>query len=156
VDDNMSDNIHIRYGDLKDVEILCSFGIALAEETENKQLKSEVVSKGIRNHITDRDKGFYLVAECEDKTAGALMITLEWSDWRNGFFWWIQSVYVLPEFRRQGIFRKLYDKVKSLAEQEADVCGIRLYVDKDNQPALQTYKAMGMQETNYLLYELEF
>ncbi|MEJ2627877.1 MAG: GNAT family N-acetyltransferase [bacterium] len=152
----MSDKIHIRYGELKDVETLCSFGIALAKETENKTLNPELVNKGVQNHITNRDTGFYLVAECEDRIAGTLMITLEWSDWRNGFFWWIQSVYIHPEFRRKGIFRKLYNKVKSLAKEQKNVCGLRLYVDQDNQPALQTYKAMGMQKTNYHLYEMEF
>ena len=152
----MSNNLHIRYGELRDVKILSSFGIALAEETEDKTLNPAVLSKGIENHISDRDKGFYLIAEHGDRIAGSLMITLEWSDWRNGFFWWIQSVYILPEFRRKGIFRDLYEKVKSLAEKQNNVCGLRLYVYKDNEPAMCTYKAMGMQKTDYLLFETEF
>lgn len=152
----MNDRVHIRYGELRDVKTLCRFGISLAEETEDKELNPEVLRKGIENHIGDRNKGFYLVAEYGDRIAGSLMITLEWSDWRNGFFWWIQSVYILPEFRRQGIFRNLYNEVTSLAEQQHKVCGLRLYVHKDNESAMLTYKAMGMQKTDYLLFEREF
>ncbi len=152
----MVDNLQIRYGELKDSQTLGDFNCVMAEETEAKKLNTEIVRKGVQNLIKQQEKGFYLIAEYKDSIVGSLMITKEWSDWRNGFFWWIQSVYVLPEFRRKGIFRSLYRKVKSLAENQKDVCGLRLYVDKHNKPALQTYTALGMKKTDYLLFEMEF
>jgi len=152
----MTERIHIRYGELRDVHILRDFNIAMAKETESKKLDPEIADKGVKNLINHPERGFYLMAECGTKIAGSLMITREWSDWRNGFFWWIQSVYVLPEFRRIGIFKSLYQKVQTLAKKEKDVCGLRLYVDRDNKPAIQTYLALGMQETDYLLFETEF
>jgi len=152
----MTDRIQIRYGALGDVKTLSSFNIAMAEETEAKKLDPEIAEKGVENLINQPGKGFYLVAEYGQSIAGSLMITKEWSDWRNGFFWWIQSVYVLPEFRRKGIFRNLYRKVKSLADEKQDVCGIRLYVDKNNKTAIKTYETMGMEKTDYFLFETEF
>lgn len=152
----MENNIHIRYGELKDVKILTHFNIAMAEETEAKKLDPEVAEKGVKNLLIQPEKGFYLTAVYGTKIAGSLMITKEWSDWRDGFFWWIQSVYVLPEFRKKGVFKSLYEKVNSLAANQPDVCGIRLYVDKNNGTAIRTYEALGMEKTNYLLFETEF
>ncbi len=152
----MTDTIQIRYGTLRDVKTLSSFNIAMAQETEDKKLDPEVAEKGVENLLNQPGKGFYLIAESGMQIAGSLMITKEWSDWRNGFFWWIQSVYVLPEFRRKGIFKRLYQKIRSLADEEQNVCGLRLYVDRDNSPAIKTYKAMDMQKTDYLLFETEF
>jgi GNAT superfamily N-acetyltransferase len=100
--------------------------------------------------------GYYVVAEKDGQVVGGLMITREWSDWRNGLFLWVQSLYVLPKYRRQGIYRKLYNYVKEMAtEEEVPVRGIRLYVDKDNKTAQQVYETMGMEETNYMMFEEE-
>ena len=97
----------------------------------------------------------YLVAEQGDEIVGSLMVTTEWSDWRNGFFWWVQSVYVRPEFRRQGVYRALYTEVRIHAKAQPDVCGIRLYVENENEGAQKTYEALGMKKTGYRLYEEE-
>ena len=98
--------------------------------------------------------GFYLVAESDDgEIAGGLMVTFEWSDWRNGCFWWIQSVYVMPAFRRQGIYRDLYGYVRKMAEERGGVCGFRVYVEKDNVSAKETYRKLGMEECDYRMFE---
>jgi ribosomal protein S18 acetylase RimI-like enzyme len=94
-----------------------------------------------------------LVAEEDNIIQASLMVTTEWSDWRNGLFWWIQSVYVQPEFRRMGLYSKLYQKVKSLADDESNVCGFRLYVEHENVTAQNTYHALGMEETDYKMFE---
>ncbi len=106
--------------------------------------------------ISDNDLGFYLVALFDDEIAGCLAITREWSDWRNGLFWWIQSVYVPREFRSKGVFSSLYQYVSDLAKKEEEVCGIRLYADKENERAIRTYLRLGMTETDYRLLEEEF
>jgi ribosomal protein S18 acetylase RimI-like enzyme len=103
--------------------------------------------------IENPQMGFYLVVELDNGIQASLMITTEWSDWRNGMFWWIQSVYVRPAYRRQGLYRELYARVKELAEQEPAVCGFRLYVERDNTNAQQTYAALGMAETDYRMFE---
>jgi ribosomal protein S18 acetylase RimI-like enzyme len=97
--------------------------------------------------------GFYLVAEMQGEVVGCLMVTTEWSDWRNGRFWWIQSVYVPAAWRRRGVFRALYGHVTSAAAREPDVCGVRLYVERENAVAQSTYRSLGMSETDYLLFE---
>ncbi len=125
----------------------------MAWETEHKALPEAVILRGVQRLIEKPAYGFYLLAEIDNRIAGTLMVTTEWSDWRNGLFWWIQSVYVAPEFRRQGVYRALYDEVKKLATVQPDVCGFRLYVEKDNQTAQTTYEQLGMLETDYLMYE---
>lgn len=125
----------------------------MALETENKELDGDILSKGVNRLIADPSKGFYLVAEQNNQVVGSLMVTTEWSDWRNGVFWWVQSVYISPDFRRQGIYSKLYEQVKDLAEKQGDVCGFRLYVEKDNSIAQQTYESLGMHSSHYLMYE---
>lgn len=146
-------SINIRVATIKDVLSLVSFNQNMALETEQKILATEVLSKGVEALIVDANKGFYLVAEVGDRVVGSLMVTTEWSDWRNALFWWIQSVYILPDCRRQGIYGLLYSKVKLLAQQNGNVCGFRLYVEKDNIIAQQTYEAMGMEQSHYLMYE---
>jgi len=113
----------------------------------------EVISAGVKTMIDNPQWGFYLVVELDNGIQASLMVTTEWSDWRNGMFWWIQSVYVRPEYRRQGLYRELYERVKELAEQEPSVCGFRLYVERDNATAQKTYMALGMSETEYRIYE---
>ena len=143
----------IRRASNADAPALSQFNQNMAFETEGIKLIPEVIDAGVKTMIENPQMGFYLVAEDQGTIAAALMTTTEWSDWRNGLFWWIQSVYVLPDYRRQGLYRKLYDEVQSLAENEPGVCGFRLYVEHDNVVAQQTYRALGMEETNYKLYE---
>ena len=125
----------------------------MAWETENKELAPEIISRGVERLINKPEYGFYLIAEIGDDIAGTLMVTTEWSDWRDGLFWWIQSVYVAPQHRRKGVYRAMYDEVKTLAADQPDVCGYRLYVEKDNVIAQSTYEQLGMHATDYLLYE---
>jgi ribosomal protein S18 acetylase RimI-like enzyme len=129
----------------------------MALETERKELAKQKIESGVRGLINNPQYGFYLVAEepRENRVVGSLMITYEWSDWRNGLFWWIQSVYVIPEFRRRGVYRAMYHKVKELASGDPGVCGFRLYVEKENHTARQTYRDLGMSETNYRMFEEE-
>ncbi|MGB1309751.1 MAG: GNAT family N-acetyltransferase [Leucothrix sp.] len=143
----------IRQADVKDAEAIAEFNRLMAYETEHKTLLPQVILAGVNTMIANPSHGFYLVAEDGDNIAGSLMITTEWSDWRNGVVWWVQSVYVREDYRRQGIYRSLYDKVKALAEQDPAVCGFRLYVEKDNINAQKTYQSLGMIETDYLMYE---
>ncbi len=126
---------------------------AMALATEGKSLDYEVVSHGVAAVFTEADRGFYLIAKHKGEPAGCTMVTYEWSDWRNGNFWWIQSVYVRPDLRRRGIYRMMYECVQRMAAAEPDVCGFRLYVEKENRPAQKTYAALGMAETDYKLFE---
>ncbi len=152
----MTDVISIRRAELADAEILVDYNIAMARETENKILSRQVTNEGVVNLLKSPQYGFYLVAEASREIAGSLLITFEWSDWRNGVFWWIQSVYIKPEYRRRGVFKALYAHVKKLALVQGGVCGLRLYVHHNNHLAQQTYKNSGMQKTAYILYETEF
>ena len=143
----------IRRAGIDDAAALSQFNQNMALETEGLKLIPEVIDAGVKSMIENSQMGFYLVAEEDGVIAAALMSTTEWSDWRNGLFWWIQSVYVLPEFRRQGLYRKLYEHLKTLAEDEPGICGFRLYVEHENITAQKTYQSLGMQETHYKLYE---
>ena len=143
----------IRQARLEDANALSEFNQNMAFETEGIKLIPEVISAGVKTMINNPQMGFYLVAEVDGDIQASLMVTTEWSDWRNGLFWWIQSVYVKPDYRRQGLYRQLYERVKSLAENEPGVCGFRLYVEHDNFNAQKTYHALGMDETNYKLFE---
>ena len=145
--------MQIRLATPADTEVLVEFNCAMAAETERKQLLPEVIGAGVRGLLASPASGFYLIAENQDRVAGSLLITKEWSDWRNGDFWWIQSVYVHPEFRRQGVYRRLYRHVQELAASDPRVCGFRLYVERENERAQQTYQKLGMKETRYLVFE---
>jgi len=147
------EKINIRVAQNSDVKSLVEFNQLMAWETEQKKLDEDILSKGVSALIVDENKGFYLVAEQNNIVVGSLMVTTEWSDWRNGVFWWVQSVYITPDFRRQGIYAQLYSQVKTLAEQQKNVCGFRLYVEKQNIIAQKTYESLGMQPTHYLMYE---
>ena len=125
----------------------------MARETEGVELIPEVIGAGVKAMIENPQMGFYLVVELDNGIQASLMVTTEWSDWRNGMFWWIQSVYVRPEYRRQGLYRELYERVKELAEQESFVCGFRLYVENWNTVAQKTYASLGMTETVYNMFE---
>ena len=136
-----------------DLASLVKFNQLMAWETEQKTLDKIVLCKGVAALVADHNKGFYLVAEQDNNVVGSLMVTTEWSDWRNGVFWWVQSVYISPDFRRQGVYAQLYAEVKILAEQQQNVCGFRLYVEKENLIAQKTYESLGMEKSHYLMYE---
>jgi len=140
----------------EDVAAIAQFNIAMAAETEDLDLDPATVHAGVAAVVRDDRRGFYLVARSDGKAVGSLMITYEWSDWRNGNLWWIQSVYVVPSSRKQGIFRLLYDNVISLAKQSGDAAGIRLYVEKDNHDAQGVYQTLGMAQTAYRVFEIIF
>ena len=143
----------IRRAAPTDIPVLIEFNRKIARETENKELKRDVLADGVTALFEHPEYGFYLVAEADGEVVGTLMITKEWSDWRNGLFWWVQSVYVDALFRRRGIYRALYQHAKELAAIEPGVCGFRLYVERENTIAQAVYRAQGMAETAYLLYE---
>jgi ribosomal protein S18 acetylase RimI-like enzyme len=145
----------LRRGEWRDAETIAGFNRAMALETEGLALQPERSLAGAQRLLRDPALGFYLVAERAGEVAGSLMVTFEWSDWRNGHFWWIQSVYVRPEARRQGVFRALYREVAGMVERDASVCGLRLYVEASNARAQATYAALGMSRTHYLVYEQE-
>ena len=125
----------------------------MALETERKDLWPRVIGAGVRNLLQRPDSGFYNVATVGGEVVGALMVTKEWSDWRNGDFWWIQSVYVRPEYRRRGVYRRMYAYLRKLAAASRAVVGFRLYVEENNRRAQTTYRASGMERTHYLVYE---
>jgi ribosomal protein S18 acetylase RimI-like enzyme len=149
----MTDSIRIRPAIAHDAETIVDFAAAMALETERKVLLREVIGTGVRHLLAHPGMGFYLVAEAGGEVVAALMVTTEWSDWRNGNFWWVQSVYVRPEFRRRGVYRELYRYLQKRAAEDRGVCGFRLYVERDNARAQATYRAAGMEQTHYLLFE---
>lgn len=145
--------MNIRIAEKSDSAALIEFNQAMALETEGKMLETEVLRSGVEAVFADAAKGFYVAAEDEGKIVGGLMITYEWSDWRNAWFWWIQSVYILPQARGKGIYSQLYDFVKKRAVEKGDVCGFRLYVEKENHHAQRVYEKVGMESSYYLMYE---
>ena len=148
--------IAVRRATSSDVTTLVAFNVAMAAESEDKALDEGVLHQGIEAVLGNPVHGLYLVAERQGRVVGTLMVTYEWSDWRNGRFWWIQSVFVSEEHRRRGVYRALHDHVRALAMSDDSSCGIRLYVERDNTGAQATYDAMGMGETEYRLYEEEW
>lgn len=149
----MDNKISIRKALIADAGTIAGFNRAMALETEGKNLPEEKINAGVANLFKHPEYGFYIVAETGQRVVGCLLITCEWSDWRNGLIWWIQSVYIHPDFRRQGIYRRMYTFIKDLASAEENVRGFRLYVEKENKIAQSTYKSLGMQETVYHMYE---
>jgi len=145
--------VKIRRATIEDAAALAEFNMKAAMEAEAIELIPEVITAGVENMINNPQMGFYLVVEHDGALQASLMITTEWSDWRNGLFWWIQSVYVTQQYRRRGLYRKLYQQVKILAEAENNVCGFRLYVEQDNYVAQETYRSLNMEETSYRLFE---
>ena len=149
-------DIQIRDARLPDSASIARHNSLMAEETEGHSLQPEVVGPGVERLLADPAKGRYWVAVAGDKVIGQIMVTYEWSDWRNGTLWWIQSVYVRPEFRRQGVFSALYRHVESLARETEDVCGLRLYVERNNIQAQKTYEALGMVNPHYQVMQAIF
>lgn len=150
----MTENIEIRLAKERDIDGLVQFNLDLARETERRDLPRHRVAFGVRDLLKHPEFGFYLVAERNGSSVGCMMVTYEWSDWRNGIIWWLQSVYVQPTHRGQGIFKGLYDHVKAMASQDDRVCGFRLYVEGQNDHAQQIYQRLGLSETPYKVYEV--
>ena len=151
-----SQDIRIRRPRPADLEVVTDFNQAMALETEGKTLDSDTLRAGVLSVLEDANLGFYLLAEAGNRVVGQLLITTEWSDWRNGYFWWIQSVYVAPDSRRRGVYRSLYQRVLDDAQEAGNVRGIRLYVERENGIAKETYRALGMVHSHYDMYEVEF
>jgi len=141
-----------RKAEPADTSEIIRFQIEMARETEELELDRETVTRGVAAVFDDLSKGFYLVAEEGAAVVGSLMITYEWSDWRNGVVWWIQSVYVVPDHRRRGIYAGLYEEIKRLVER-SNVRGLRLYVDHRNKAAQKVYERLGMTAEHYQMYE---
>lgn len=148
--------VTIRNATPADVETIAAYNSAMAMETEGRPLDSALIVPGVGALIADETRGRYWVAEADDDIIGQIMVTYEWSDWRCGTQWWIQSVYVHPDHRRRGVFSALYRHVESLARAATDVCGLRLYVEHDNRRAQQTYRALGMEHPGYEVMEVDF
>jgi ribosomal protein S18 acetylase RimI-like enzyme len=148
--------ISIRKALRSDAQTIAEFNAAMALETEHLTLDISRLLLGVEGLFDNSEKGFYLVAKNNNAVVGQMMITYEWSDWRNGIFWWIQSVYVPPEYRAQKIYRTLYEHAVALAKEQQNVCGLRLYVEKENERAHHVYEKLGMSLTNYDMYEVDF
>lgn len=146
--------LHIRAARFEDWPTIADFNCQLALETEHKQLNLDKIQPGVQALLQDANKGRYFVAEdgVGGPIVGQLMHTYEWSDWRNGPIWWMQSVYVTEEFRKRGVFRALYEHLMKLAEAEK-VLGVRLYVERDNVRAQQSYQNLGLNSAGYLVLE---
>ena len=144
--------ITVRAAQRGDIDAIVDFNAAMALETESKTLPRQMLHAGVTAVFDKPGRGFYRVAEIDGETVGCLMVTFEWSDWRNGDWWWLQSVYVKPEFRRYGVFRAMYAHVERDAQSTPEVVGIRLYVEKENHRAQSTYGSLGMVEEDYFMY----
>jgi GNAT superfamily N-acetyltransferase len=143
----------IRQAAPGDAEVLAQFNVELAKESENLVLDPARVKAGVEALLRDPAKGTYFVAEEGGAVVGQLLITHEWSDWRNGDFWWLQSVYVRSDFRRRGVFQALFDHVKASAKLKGNVAGIRLYMETNNETARAAYHRLGLKETHYEVLE---
>ena len=146
--------ILVRDGELSDAPTIANFQIRMAMETEEKTLLPEVVQPAVEAVFSDSGKGQYLVAVSDSQVVGSLLITYEWSDWRNCHMWYIQSVYVHPDFRGQGIFGKLYDEVIARAKSDGAMF-VRLYVEVENERAQKTYEKLGMKRMPYYMYDVK-
>ncbi len=148
--------IVIRDASAADGPIIAEFNSRLREETEGKTLDPDVIGPGVAAMLADPLKGCYWVAEAEGQIVGQIMVTYEWSDWRNGTWWWLQSVYVREDYRQSGVFKALYQYVEALAQGEASVVGIRLYVENDNGRAQSIYDNLGFRRTGYQMQQKVF
>jgi GNAT superfamily N-acetyltransferase len=145
--------INIRLANIEDAETIARFQTEMAFETENILLDKETIETGVRSVFYDPQKGKYFVAEYDDIVVASLLLTPEWSDWRNKWVWWIQSVYVTPHYRGKKIFKKMYQHIKDLIIQDSTAAGLRLYVDLSNERARKVYQALGMNGEHYQVFE---
>jgi GNAT superfamily N-acetyltransferase len=143
----------IRDAAAADAALIAEFNCQLAWESEHKRLDPAMISRGVERALARPALCRYFLAELDGRTVGQTMLTYEWTDWRDGVFWWIQSVYVLPEYRRRGVFRALHQHVAALARSTPDVRGLRLYVERANEAAQATYQRLGLAPSGHLLYE---
>jgi ribosomal protein S18 acetylase RimI-like enzyme len=151
------EDIAIRPARVEDVETLTRFSAAMAWETEQRTLDTDRLRQGTLAVFERADRGTFYVAEhARGEVVGQCLITYEWSDWRNGQFWWIQSVYVHPQWRRRGVYRRLHEAVKHRAQSTPGVCGIRLYVEENNRLAQSVYGAMELHRATYQIWEVDF
>lgn len=148
-------SVTVRLAQLQDLTTLVSFNQALAQEVRGKELEAQQLTQGVQAVLNDCNRGFYTIAEKEGKAVAAALITFEWSDWRNAWYWWIQDVYVKPSYRQQGVFRTLYTHLRTQA-QAANVSGLRLYVYKGNTTAQEVYHRLGMVPSSSDLFEENF
>ncbi len=148
-------NLVIRPATIEDASKIAAFNVALARETEDRTLNRRVVGIGVRALLAEPKYGFYIVADNGKQIVGMLLITYEWSDWLNKMWWWLQSVYVHPSARRQGIFTRLHSFIVERAQEDGHVAGIRLYAEKDNRAALKTYRQFGLKQNTYRFLEGE-
>lgn len=145
-------DLTITRGNASDIEAIVRFQADMAMESEGTMLDMDRLTLGVTSAINDEQKGTYLVARANDTPIGSLMVTREWSDWNNQWYWWIQSVYVMPEYRNQGVYRAMYTTLKDMAEENG-VSQVRLYADRTNHSAQQVYRRLGMTESHYLMFE---
>ena len=154
------DHLNVRLARPEDVATIVSFSAAMALETEGRHLDPDRLHDGTVTLLQYPDRGFFMVAELEQagdrQLLGQLMITYEWSDWRNGAFWWIQSVYVDPAWRRQSVFRRMHETVMAIAKTSQNVCGVRLYVEESNGAAQAVYRKVGLTPSSYAIFETDF
>jgi GNAT superfamily N-acetyltransferase len=148
--------IVVRLATTAEAPVIAAANAAMARETEGLELDPDRLRAGVAAVLTDPAKGTYWVAEYGGRFAGQLLITYEWSDWRNGLFWWVQSVYVMSQARGHGVYRSLYQYVRNQARSTPGVCGLRLYVEEHNTPAQEVYLRQGMKKTAYLVFEDDF
>lgn len=149
-------DVQVRRAQAADAERIAEFNRRLASESEGLELDEATVRQGVRRLLENPSLGCYFLAESSAEIVGQLGLTYEWSDWRNGLFWWIQSVYVVPEVRRAGVFRQLFHAVETQALEDPGCCGLRLYVEGENERALETYQALGLEQAPYQMLELDF
>ena len=145
-------DLTITRGKASDIEAIVRFQADMAMESEGTMLDMDRLTLGVTSAINDEQKGTYLVARANDTPIGSLMVTREWSDWNNMWYWWIQSVYVMPEYRNQGVYRAMYTTLKDMAKENG-VSQVRLYADRTNHSAQQVYQRLGMTESHYLMFE---
>lgn len=148
-------SIEVRPARSADLAVIVDYNMRLASETETKTLDHETLARGVAAVLEEPARGRYFVAERDGAVVGQLLITYEWSDWRNGTFWWLQSVYVAAAERRRGVFSALYSEVLDAARRDGGVCGLRLYVEQANRNAERTYRARGFDSTPYRVMEIE-
>lgn len=145
----------VREARKSDTLMIVKNNIQLALETEGMSLEEGVALKGVETVLSSSDRGFYLIVEDNERMIGQCLITREWSDWRNGYFWWVQSVYVYKDWRGKGIFSSIFEKIRSMARERIDIVGLRLYVDRENASAREVYQRLGMKESRYVMYDMD-